>query len=287
MPRPTATPHDLLHRLHVPSLPRICVWLTDAVNNPRTSTLEIAELIGNDAALTARLLRLVNSSFYGFPSKIETPSQAVMIIGTAHLCDLALTTSIVRLFKDIPEDLVSMESFWRHSIACGLATRVLAARRHEPHVERFFVAGMLHDIGRLVICQQAPALARETLMRARGDEDLLHHAERALMGFDHAAISGALLRAWGLPHSLEESVACHHQPDRAARFPLETALVHIGDVVVQAMELGTSGERFVPPLDGEAWDLVELSPRQLPEVIEAVERQFSDVTRAILEESLA
>jgi HD-like signal output (HDOD) protein len=287
MARVIKSPSDLLRRMTIPSLPRICLWLNDAVNNPRASTLEIAEVIANDAALTARLLRLVNSAFYAFPSKIETPSQAVMIIGTAHLCDLALTTSIARVFKDIPEDLVSMESFWRHSIACGLAARVLATRRHEPNVERFFVAGMLHDIGRLVIYQQAPALARQALLRARGDDDLLHHAEREVLGFDHAALGGALMRAWALPPSLEEAVGCHHDPARAKRFPLETALVHVGDVVAQAMRLGTSGERFVTPLDPAAWDLIELSPRQLPEVVQAVERQFDNVTRALLEEAVA
>jgi putative nucleotidyltransferase with HDIG domain len=286
MPEPIASPQELLKRIRIPSLPRICTWLNDAVNNPRTSTLDIAELIGNDSALTARLLRLVNSSFYGFPAKIETPSQAVMIIGTAHLCDLALTTSIAKLFRDIPEDLVSMESFWQHSIASGLAARTLATYRHVPNVERFFVAGMLHDIGRLVLYQQAPAQAREALLRARAEGILLHQSEREVLGFDHAAVGAALLRTWALPASLEESVAWHHDPRRATRYPLETALVHLGDVVAQAMELGNSGERFVTPLEEAAWDIIELSPRVLPEAVDAVERQYHEVIRAILEESL-
>lgn len=281
------SPQDLLKgHIQVPSLPRICVRLNEAVDNPRTSTLEIAELISNDAALTARLLKLVNSSFYGFPSKIATPSQAVMIIGTAHLCDLAFTTSITRLFKSIPEDLVSMESFWRHSVACGLAARVLAAYRREVSVERFFVAGILHDIGRLVVYQQVPALARDALTRAASESELLYRMERKVIGFDHAVMGAVLLRAWGLPSSLEESVAYHHNPTQALRFPVDAAVVHVADAIALAMELGSSGERFVPELDPEAWEILELRPSILSDVLTEVEEQFEDVSRAFLAEDI-
>jgi len=282
--RVTASPRALLDGVRIPSLPPVCARLNDAVNNPRTSTLEIADLIGSDPALTARLLRLVNSSFYSFPSRIETPSQAVMIVGTAHLCDLALTTSIARLFKDVPEGIVSMASFWRHSIACGLGARLLAAYRQEPNVERYFVAGMLHDIGRLVLYQQAPGASREVLLRARGEERLLHDVEREAFGYDHAGVGAELMRLWSLPASLEEAVAFHHEPRRARRYPLEAALVHVGDIVAQALEMGTSGERLVPPLEAAAWDMIELSPRILPDAVAALERQFDDVAAAMLEE---
>lgn len=281
------SPQELLRRrLQVPSLPSVCTRLNEALDNPRSSTLDIAELIGNDAALTARLLRLVNSTFYGFPTRIETPSQAVMIIGTAHLCDLALTTAITRMFRDIPEDLVSMESFWRHSIACGLTARVLAAHRQEPNAERFFVAGVLHDIGRLVLFQQAPDLARAALSRARQRGELLHHAEREVVGFDHAAIGATLLRTWGLPASLEESVAYHHDPLEAHRHPLEAAVVHVADIMTQALSFGTSGELFVPPLAPDAWDLLALPPSVAPVIAAEVKEQFGDVTRAILAEAV-
>lgn len=281
------SPQELLRRrLQVPSLPRICTQLNEALDDPRSSTLEIAELIGNDAALTARLLRLVNSSFYGFPTRIETPSQAVMIIGTAHLCDLALTTAITRMFKDIPEDLVSMESFWRHSIAVGLTARVLASHRREPNVERFFVAGVLHDIGRLVLLQQAPDLAREAITRARERGELLHRAEREVVGFDHAVIGATLLRTWGLPVSLEESVAWHHEPQAAPRHPLEAAIVHVADVMTHALGFGTSGEQFVPPLDPVAWGLLELPASMVPAIVVEVDEQFADVTRAVLAEAV-
>lgn len=283
-----SSPHDLFRRrILVPSLPRICTRLNEALEDPRTSTVEIAELLSSDPALTARLLRLVNSAVYGFPTRIETPSQAVMIIGTAHLCDLALTTSITRIFRDIPGDLVSMESFWRHSIACGLAARTLAGHRREPNVERFFVAGVLHDIGRLVLYQHAPDLARAALARARERDELLHVAERETIGFDHAVIGATMLRTWGLPASLEEAVAAHHDPRRSRRYPLESAVVHVADVVVHALQFGGSGERFVPPLDPAAWELLELPPAAIVGVVEEVETQYDDVTRTIVAEAIA
>jgi putative nucleotidyltransferase with HDIG domain len=281
-----ASPQALLGgRLKIPSLPLICSRLSEAVDDPRSSTVEIAQLISHDPALTARLLKLVNSSFYGFPSRIETPSQAVMVVGTAHLCDLALTTSITRIFRDIPPDLVSMDSFWRHSIACGLAARLLAAQRREPDGERFFVAGVLHDIGRLVIYLQAPDAARQALGRARERDELLHVCEREVLGFDHAAVGAALMRAWRLPASLEEAVAHHHAPARASRYPVEAALVHVADIIARSLDLGTTGEVFVPPLDGPAWEALDLSPTVVPGVVEELIARFDDVTRAMLVEA--
>jgi putative nucleotidyltransferase with HDIG domain len=278
-----ASPRDLLGpRLKIPSLPLVCSRLTETIEDPRSSTVQIAELISHDPALTARLLKLVNSSFYGFPNRIETPSQAVMIIGTAHLCDLALTTAITRIFRHIPPDLVSMESFWRHSIACGLAARLLAAQRREPDGERFFVAGVLHDIGRLVLYLEVPDAAREALTRSRERDELLHVSEREVIGFDHAAVGAALLRAWRLPASLEEAVAHHHRPPGAQRYPVEAALVHAADIIAQSTGLGTSGEVFVPPLDAGAWEALDLGPTAISTVVEELTAQFDGVVRAML-----
>lgn len=243
--------------------------------------MEIADLFSTDAALRARVLRLVNSGAYGFPTRIETPWHAVMILGTQRLCDLALTTSIASLFEDIPGDLVSMESFWRHGVACGLAARALAIRGGEPNGDRFFVAGILHDIGRLVIYQQTPDLAREALLRCRATGTLLLDAERETVGVDHAALGAELGLAWTLPASLVESVGFHHAPRLAQRYPLEAALVHVGDVLAAALRVGTSGERLVPPLDPEAWRLLALPAEVIPGVWEEVERDFGATVRAL------
>ena len=103
----------------IPSLPEIFIRVNEVVNNPRSSLEDVGKVISEDTGLTARLLKIVNSAFYGFPSHIETISRAVTIVGTQQLRDLALATSVIRLFSGIPHDLLDMESFWRHSVACG------------------------------------------------------------------------------------------------------------------------------------------------------------------------
>ena len=117
--------------------------LNEAIFSQRATVGQITSIIMQDAGLTARLLRIVNSAYFGFPREIDTISRAVMVVGTQQLHDLTIATSIVKLFQRIPERFVSMESFWKHSVACGLAARVIAGLNRESNVERFFVGGIL------------------------------------------------------------------------------------------------------------------------------------------------
>jgi len=268
--------------VEVSSLPMIFVRINEALNRPSSSIMDVSRIISEDSGLTARLLRLVNSPLYGFPSHIETVSRALVVIGTQQLRDMALATSVIKLFSGIPADLVTMESFWQHSVACGLAARILATYRREANVERLFVGGLLHDVGRLVLYSRMAKLAREALVRARQDRKLLTLAEREVIGFDHALVGSLLVRAWRLPASLEEMVAFHHQPSEARRFPKDAALIHIANIIAHALEIGTSGERFVPPLAAEAWECLGIPISVLARTLDQVERQFDEVLRTIL-----
>ena len=195
------------------SLPFIYIKINDAVNNPRSSIKDISEIISGDPGLTSRLLRLVNSAFYGFPSKVETVSRARLMVGTQQMRDLALATSVMSLFKGIPGHLVSMESLWRHSVACGLAARMLAkVRQSEVNAELLFTAGIIHDIGRLVIYKKIPETAQEMIIRCRDSKEPLYLVEKEVLGFDHSDLWRMLAQSWNLPPSLEEVLACHHFP---------------------------------------------------------------------------
>ena len=277
------SPRDLLKGyVEVSSLPTIHLRLEEAINNPKKSMSDIAKVIREDPGLTARLLRIVNSAFYNFPSKVETISQAVTIVGTQQLSALALATSVMKMFKGIQSNLVSMDSFWRHSIACGLAARVLATMRRDNNAERFFVAGMLHDIGRLILYTKLTDRSQEILHHARNAPMLLYEAEREALGFNHAVVGGLLLQTWKLPTSLEEIVMYHHNPTSATRFPMETAIVHISDIIVHAMDLGSSGETYIPPLDPSAWEKLGLHPSVLGSVEEQVDRQYHDALQTMM-----
>lgn len=281
---PTYTIAWLIDRTNtVYSLPLFYERLNEAINHPRTSIDDIAKIITEDQGLTTRLLRLANSPMFGYFGKVGSISKAVTIIGTQQLRDLALAASVMGIFKGIPEELLSMASFWRHSIACGIIARALATWRREVNVERFFVAGMLHDIGQLIMATMLGKLVREMLEESQASAGLYFNIEKARLGFDHAEAGGALLKEWKIPANIAEPVAYHHTPGRAEQFPLETSLVHLADIICQALELGQSCERFVPPLDASSWERLGMTPHQLGTVLKQAEPQIEE-TFAILSE---
>ncbi len=259
------------------SLPEVAVRLNEMVDDPDCSAGDIAKAIGGDPALTARLLRIANSPLYGFTSEIDTVTRAVTVLGTKQVRDLALATSAADAFSGIPNRLVSMENFWYHSLYCALAAQQLATavqgRRLQADV--LFVAGLLHDIGELVIFHELPELARESLLlSAEGADELeLYQAERQLIGFDHAQLGGALARHWHLPVVLEECIEFHHEPEKAGRHPMEVAAVHVANSLAYLAELHSENAYEAPEISPRAWELLGLdSSVSMPVVAEAQAR---------------
>jgi len=194
-------------------------------------------------------------------------------VGTRQISELALATSVLRMFEGIPTRYVDMRALWLHGVATGVAARVIGMRRGDANVERLFVAGVLHDIGRLLIYRAVPDLAREIVKPEREDA-LLTEIEQERLGFDHADVGGALLQAWNLPERLEDAVAFHHRPAADRRSPVESATIHLADIVAHTVGAGTSGERLVPPLDPAAWNLLELPVSALASIVEQTRRQL-------------
>ena len=151
----------------VVSPPHVYIKLKETLEDPRSSFREFSGIIGNDPALTARLLKIVNSSFYGLESEVETITHALGIIGTEQLTELVLATSVTEQFPNIPERLVNMDLFWKHSIACGVTAKIIASWNGERHLESYYLAGMLHDIGSLIIYKKFPDEAEKVLARCK------------------------------------------------------------------------------------------------------------------------
>lgn len=262
----------------VPSLPLFYSRLDEAINHPRSSITDIAKIISEDQGLSARILKLANSPLFGYFSKIDTITQSVTIIGVQQVRDLALAISVMGIFTGIPEDLITMESFWKHSIGCGLTARILATSQRDANLERFFVAGILHDIGRLVMFLRVPDLCREMLEICRTEQISLFEAERKCLGFDHAAVGGALLRMWKIPVRVAEPVEFHHSCNQSGQYPRETSILHCADMITHALELGNSGDLIAPRLDSASWERLSLSPFQLPMLIKQIDSQFLEIT---------
>lgn len=262
------------------SLPDVFVRINEVLNDAHSTAKEAAEAIGKDAGLSVKLLKVVNSAFYGFPVKVDTLSRAVTIVGSRQLTTLALGISVIAIFKDLPSGLVDMRSFWKHSIGCGVIASALAGPETEEDVERLFVAGLLHDVGRLVLYRSLPRHAAHTLALARSEGILLREAERRTLGFDHATLAGMLLRKWRFPESLEKAVRHHHGATHMGM--AMPAIVHAADAVTGALGLGSSGEVYVPPLSPTAWMTLGFAPERITDVVAAAEAQIEDIIRAFL-----
>lgn len=259
--------------IKLPEMPSTAFELNEIVEDPTASVHSIAEVVNKSPSLATLLLRIVNSSFYGFPSKINNISRAVTIIGTREITGLALGLSIVKAFKDIPEEIIDMSSFLRHSIACGIISRILAANKNIPETEQMFVSGLLHDIGRLIIYQYFPDQAKILFSLSATSDKLLYQQENSLLGGNHTLIGKYLLKEWKLPLELENNIFFHHNPS-AAHDPIKAAIVHLADIMVNALSLGSSGERFVPPLDYKAWDDLGVSPSTFETIIRHATHQL-------------
>jgi HD-like signal output (HDOD) protein len=260
-------------KISLPEIPSIVFELNEVIANPLSSSEDIAQVVHRSPSLTALLLKIVNSPFYGFPSKIDKISLAVTLIGTREISGLALGISLISLFNNIPKEILSMHSFLRHSLACGIISRILAAHRSLPQTEQLFVSGLLHDLGRLILYSYFPEESRNLLSRARSSDTLLYLQENKDLGCNHTHLIKHLLQLWKLPMVLENNVFFHHSPLDAQQ-PVPATLVHLADIITNGLGIGTSGERFVPPLDHDAWENIGLSPTCFDVVTKQATHQF-------------
>jgi len=260
------------------SLPDVAVQINSMVDDPRYSAKDYGDVISRDPSLTARLLRIANSPFFGLSTKVATVSRAVTVVGGKPLRDLVVATSAIRSFRGIPNTLVSMDDFWYHSLYCGLAARLLAQRRRLTHADTLFAAGLLHDIGQLILFNRLPDLSREALQLSQEDPHAvdMHQAELEVFGFDHAAVGGQLLRHWHLPALLEECVACHHNPTAARRFPVEAAIVHIANVLATMAEINSLNPEDVPAIHPDAWEQAGVTDNVIEPVVRDIQKQFRE-----------
>lgn len=264
------------------SLPATFHRLTETIENPDNSVAEIAEVISNDQSVAMRVLQLANSAFFSFPSKIETISNALTLIGVQQIKQLIQGTAVIELFEGVPSEHVTMQSFWKHSVACGIAAKIIASLRHEPNVERFFVLGLLHDIGRLILLQHAPQETVALIETARSEGEPLYTLEAREWGFDHAEVSAGLMEKWQFPARLAKGVEFHHRFSSAKAFHLETAIVHTADVLIHTLQIGGSGEALNPPPDPRAWAEIGLTTACLRPLAKQLDRELEEVLSIIL-----
>lgn len=275
-----STPEQLVDDIgELVSLPEACVRINEMVDDPGCSAEDIGKVISSDPALTVRILKIANSPFYGFSTEVDTVSRAITVLGTVQLRDLILASSACKTFEGIPNDLISMDSFWYHSIFCGITARKLANSCMLGRGEALFVAGLLHDVGQLLIFNRMPIEAKKVLLRTKitNSEAELYLIEQQIIGFDHAAVGAALTQQWNLPPCLQECVAFHHSPEKASLFPQEVAIVHIAQAITNLGGKESLEGNDIDTISDEMWEIAGLSSDIIEQTIEEVEREIPEV----------
>lgn len=220
------------------SLPRAYHRIDEMLADTRYGPMDISRVIRHEPALTARLLRLVNSAYFGVATRIDSVSLAISVLGTRALHELVLATSVASAFTRIDTRLVDVADFWHHSVYCGIMARLLSKRLRIAGSEQVFVAGLLHDIGKLVIYHQLPEQAECVLSRFADSGAPLFEVERDVLGFTHAEVGEALLQLWALPAVFCEVAAHHHDPARSQDYQDESWIVHLADTLSSKVEPG-------------------------------------------------
>ena len=259
------------------SLPDVYYRLESLIEQPSSTLADFARVLETEPDICARLMSIANSAFYSFPASIESIDKAVQIIGTRQIRELVLATSVIGAFSQMPLGMVNMKSFWEHSVAVGVLAKSIGRYCHLTQPERFYVSGLLHDLGRLVFYLKMSGLMHDMLIQREAKEAYLFELEQQNLGYCHAEAGGLLLKKWRVPQAIFEPVMYHHQVKASTEFSAVTAAIHIADAWVNKQQLGSSGERFALPIDPLALQILELELYELDEIWELAEDDIKSV----------
>ncbi len=247
----------------LPPLPTVIVRVMQTINDPTTSASDLNRLISADQALASKVLRLVNSSYYGFPRKIATITNAVVILGFNTVRNLTTSLGVFNAFDARGQKTaLDRDAFWAHSMGVAAAAGVIARRKSigAKSIEEVFVGGLLHDIGKLFLDQYFPDQYAIAIKLAAAAKISVWEAEKTALGVGHALVGKRIAEKWNLPLSLTAMITLHHQPVFAKEYFELAATIQAADYVARRLALGNAGDFLVPALAPEVEKWLAFSP---------------------------
>jgi len=255
------------------TIPAVVSRITAMISTGTVSAAEIAEEIGKDQVLAARVLRLVNSAFYGFRQPITTISHAMVLLGLDVVKTLVMTASVLDIVDAMNQHMAGL---WEHSLGTARAANALAERLAMDDPEECALGGLLHDMGKVVIAQTFPAEHARIRQTVAERGCLQIDAEMAVLGVTHADVGMWLLKKWSLPAKIVYPIAYHSNFHPRRDFADRTAIVHLADIICRAKGIGYPGDDRIPRLSPEAWGLLQLSMGDVEEVCAQLDREVAD-----------
>lgn len=268
----TSVKGQILSTSDLPTLPSVLDEVTKLVDDPNSSTEQVAKVISQDQVLSAKVLKMVNSPIYGFPGRITTIQHALVLLGLNVIRGIIISTSVFDIIQK------AMAGLWEHSLGCALASGAIAKAAGFDDPEEFTVAGLLHDLGKVVTAVQLPELNEAVSMMVKEKDLCYYDAEKLILGFGHDRINAWLARHWNLPPNVREAMTYHHHPDRAQFYQQTAAVVHVGDFLVRLFEYGNGGDDQISYFKPAAMKILKLKMKDLEPVMDELSDQFMEIS---------
>ena len=257
---------------NLPAFPSILDRFNEMVKDPSISMSQIGDVIGQDQMLSLKILKLINSAFYGFPGRISTITHALVLLGYDVVKGLILSATV---FEEMSND---WRELWKHSLGVSKACGLICEKLRIPDAEEIAMAGLLHDIGKVVLILEEPVIYGKVQMGAAKHDMPIELAEQKLLGFDHTEVASWLCDRWHLPQRLGVPMAYHHHPESSKNPQMHSVVVFLADNVTKAVGAGAEVNSKVMPIPTIVTDMLNINRDFLEQLVIDLERELQTIT---------
>lgn len=262
----------------LPTLPEVARFIITTIDDDTSNADSLVTLLNTDPAIVARILAAANSSVFGLSSHVDSMREAILVLGLEEIRSITLATAVVDRFN-MKSANFDPRMLWRHSLGVATCARLIA-EQNQFNAETAFTAGLLHDIGQLLLFAVAPQSFEEVLVRRQRLDETIIEAEQAVFGFDHAVAGGELLKKWRLPADIVDGILGHHDPERGD-FGEMGDLIHVAEVLSHALDLGELPNNRVPNLSDLACARMGIEWSAFSEKFAEIEARYDEILHAL------
>ncbi|NPV90334.1 MAG: HDOD domain-containing protein [Firmicutes bacterium] len=261
----------------IPALPAVTTRVLQLTDDPESTVRDLNDVIAQDQSLTAKVLRLANSAYYGFQRRISSVSEAIVLLGFSTIRSLVLAASVYNLLgRPLAGYALEPGELWKHSQASAMTARLLAQRVKYRHVEQAYTAGLLHDIGKLIMSHHLQKQYQEVVDKVRREALPFTEVEEQLLGYNHATVGARVAQKWNLPADLVETIELHHQPAFSKKNLVLSSITHVADAICMSMGIGLGIDGMYYTFDAKAMETLGLKEDDIEQIMSKVIDSLSD-----------
>lgn len=261
------------------TLPVVAYNVMQLTQNPKASAMDVGKAISQDPALTSKVLKIANSAFYGFPRKISTINNAIVILGFSNIRNIVLSAGIIDAYKGRKSsEYFDRTDFWKHSLTCGIASKIIASTVGLKNAEEAFIWGLLHDLGKIVMDTYIHEEFSQVAQNAKTNGRLIVDAEQKFLGFNHTDVGSLVAKKWNMPPALIKVIKFHHNPVLDYNSLRISSIVHLADILCRTLDLGCGGDNEIPIVNERSWDLMNLNKQMIKNIFSEIEKEYESAT---------